>query len=108
MLFNLDRMKRLARPDIIVPPAGMVCLANVRGMQLRVTRGSVWVTQDGAGEDVSLNAGESVRITHNGRTLVNACQYAASTSVALEVPTPVGQKHVGRLRLFFSHSLKPS
>ena len=86
MLANPELVDSTEPPNIMVPPGGMVRLDNVRGMKLRVMRGSVWVTQDGSSEDVSLSAGESFCITRSGRTLVNACEYAPSTLVMLEPP----------------------
>ena len=103
MLANLDLIDCTEPPNITVPRGGMVRLDNVGGMKLRVMHGSVWVTQDGSSEDVSLSAGESFCITRSGRTLVNACEYAPLTLVMLEPPVAAIEPKVSdRLRGLFA------
>lgn len=102
MLANLDLIDCTEPPNITVPRGGMICLDNVRGMNLRVMRGLVWVTQDGGSEDVSLSAGESFCITRSGRTLVNACQYTPLTLVMLEPSVAIEPKLIERLRRLFA------
>ena len=45
---------------------------NAGGAELRAVSGIVWITQTDAAEDVFLRAGESHRILHKGRLVVEA------------------------------------
>lgn len=104
---NLNLIDCTELPAIVVPRGGMICLDDVRGMKLRVVHGSVWITQDGEIEDLSLSAGESCNITRSGRTLVNACEYAPLTSVMIE-PSVAAESTMGeRLRRLFAR-MQPS
>jgi hypothetical protein len=67
-------------------------------MTLHVVQGSVWVTQSDSFEDVSLDAGESFRLTRSGRTLVAACHDAPLTLVTLERHVAVALTWGERLR----------
>jgi quercetin dioxygenase-like cupin family protein len=46
-------------------------------------QGEVWITQEHEGTDVVLEAGESFRLTLNGRTMVQAL---SASRVAVEAP----------------------
>ena len=47
-------------------------LNDVAGATLRVTRGSVWITQEADTRDVVLGAGESFTVERDGLTIVEA------------------------------------
>ena len=49
-----------------------VSLPNVRGTTLRVTRGSVWITQENDTHDIVLRAGDSWTVDKNGLTILEA------------------------------------
>lgn len=47
-------------------------LPNMRGATLRVTRGTVWITQQDDTRDIVLRAGDSWAVERNGLTIVEA------------------------------------
>jgi hypothetical protein len=78
---------QLAALDSIGIARGKVAgLQDARGTLLRVETGIVWITQDGANEDVCLSAGESFHIGRDGLTLVSALGRSAMALVSLETP----------------------
>lgn len=60
-------------------------LHDVRGMMLRVTRGALWITQEGDPRDLVLRTGDTWVVERNGLTIVEA---QADTTVC------VGGRHV--------------
>ena len=50
----------------------VVRLPDVRGATLRVTRGTLWITQEGDPQDVVLRAGDTWAVERNGLTVVEA------------------------------------
>jgi len=61
-------------PGTIVELDGreVVTLPDVRSATLRVTRGTLWITQEGDPQDVVLRAGDSWAVKRNGLTVVEA------------------------------------
>lgn len=53
-----------------------VPLTDLRGTTLRVTRGTLWITQQNDTQDIVLRAGDNWTIERNGLTLVEAQQDA--------------------------------
>jgi hypothetical protein len=53
-----------------------VPLTDMRGVTLRVTRGTLWVTQEHDTQDIVLRPGDNWAIERNGTTLVQAQQDA--------------------------------
>ncbi|MEP7328700.1 MAG: DUF2917 domain-containing protein [Betaproteobacteria bacterium] len=51
-------------------------LDNACGTPLRVTRGTLWVTQEASYEDVILHAGDQWTIERQGRTVIQAHEEA--------------------------------
>jgi hypothetical protein len=49
-----------------------VTLPNVRGTTLRITRGSLWITQENDTQDIVLRAGDTWVVEKNGLTIVEA------------------------------------
>lgn len=47
-------------------------LPDVRGATLRVTRGTVWITQQDDTQDIVLRAGDTWTVEHDGLTLLEA------------------------------------
>ncbi len=47
-------------------------LPDVRGTTLRVTRGTVWITQENDTQDIVLRAGDNWVVERNGLTIVEA------------------------------------
>jgi hypothetical protein len=50
----------------------VVTLPDARGATLRVTRGTLWITQEGDPQDVVLRAGDSWLVERNGLVVVEA------------------------------------
>jgi len=50
----------------------VVTLPDVRSAMLRVTRGTLWITQEGDPQDVVLRAGDSWEVERNGLMVVEA------------------------------------
>jgi hypothetical protein len=48
-------------------------IENARGKQVRVERGTLWITQDGDTNDVVLESGQTFRFDRDGLALVSAC-----------------------------------
>jgi hypothetical protein len=74
--------------SIGVPRGSVVKVHDGRGMRMCVVNGMVWVTQSGSAGDVFLDAGECLRIEHDGLTLVSTCGRAPFALVTLESHTP--------------------
>jgi len=49
-----------------------VSLPNMRGTTLRITRGSVWITQENDTQDIVLRAGDTWVVEKNGLTILEA------------------------------------
>jgi hypothetical protein len=92
---NSDRIfgSRMEQASAVIAARGMATFQDIRGVQLRVVRGSVWITQSGSVEDVCLGAGESFRITRDGLTIV--CAGNASPSVMLMLEPPLSAPAIG-------------
>lgn len=50
----------------------VLSLRDAAGARLRCTRGSLWLTQEGGGQDIVLAPGECFTVEHDGLTLVSA------------------------------------
>jgi len=50
----------------------VLSLRDAAGARLRCTRGSLWLTQEGGGQDIVLAPGECFTIERDGLTLVSA------------------------------------
>ena len=57
---------------VTVPPREGITLAHVRGATLRVTRGTLWLTEENNRNDVVLRAGDNWLVESNGDTVVEA------------------------------------
>ena len=61
----------------------MVRIEDGRGMLVRVTSGSVWITEEGDPRDRFVSAGGRFRVVSNGVTLVSAL---SRSTIALSSP----------------------
>jgi Protein of unknown function (DUF2917) len=52
----------------------VLSLRDAAGARLRCTRGSLWLTQEGGGQDIVLTPGECFTVEHDGLTLVSALE----------------------------------
>lgn len=50
----------------------VLSLRDAAGVRLRCTRGSLWLTQEGGGQDIVLEPGECFTVERDGLTLVSA------------------------------------
>jgi hypothetical protein len=64
LLRNRYRRQSVAREAITLP--------NIRGATLRVTRGTLWLTEERARDDVVLRPGDNWLVESNGNTVVEA------------------------------------
>jgi hypothetical protein len=53
-------------------PRETVTLPDVRGATLRLTRGTVWITQENDTQDIVLRTGDSWTVERDGLTIVEA------------------------------------
>jgi hypothetical protein len=86
-----------ARAAMVLNRGTLMRIENGRGRELRVTYGSVWVTQHGSPEDVFLDAGASFRIDRDGLTLVMSYGHTFAL-LTLERPVPVSPAPYERMR----------
>ena len=63
----------------------VVRLDNVRGVQVRVKQGALWITMQGDPRDVFLERGGSFRIDRDGTTVLQAAATAGLTTIALSM-----------------------
>ena len=49
-----------------------IALPNIRGATLRVTKGTLWLTEERARDDIVLRAGDNWLVESNGNTVVEA------------------------------------
>jgi hypothetical protein len=74
-----------------------VPLQDVRGMTLRVTRGTVWITQENDTRDIVLRTGDNWVVEKDGLTLVEAQRDATLCALGREVgPQRTALPHLGR------------
>lgn len=62
---------------------GFLPVHDGAGARVVCLHGELWVTEEQAGEDVVLRAGDSFRLARNGRTVVQAL---SASRVAVEAP----------------------
>jgi hypothetical protein len=79
------------KPGTIIDLAAResVPLPDMRGVTLRVTRGTVWVTQENDTQDIVLRAGDNWVVERNGLTLVEAQQDATVCALGRNLETRV-------------------
>lgn len=68
-------------------------LDNARGTPLRVTSGTVWITQERSYDDVILTSGERWVVERAGRTVIQAQDHAR---VCIAVPVPAWRRVLRR------------
>ena len=61
---------------VALAPRELIRLDDARGTSLRVTRGTLWITQDQDSRDIVLSAGDTWTVERDGLTLVEAQQDA--------------------------------
>ena len=63
-------------PVLALEPGQVVTLDDAAGTRIVARSGIVWVTEEGDRDDHIVAAGETLVVTHAGRTLVQALQPA--------------------------------
>ena len=61
-------------PVLALEPGQVVTLDDAAGVRIRAKEGIVWVTYEGSVRDMIVGPGETLVITRNGRTVVQALQ----------------------------------
>jgi len=69
----------LERPTLSLDAGQVVALDDAEGSRISARLGTVWVTFEGSIKDVILGPGESIIVTRNGRTLVQALRQSFVT-----------------------------
>jgi len=69
----------LEQPTLALDAGEVVTLDDASGSRISARLGSVWVTFEGSIKDVILGPGESVIVTRNGRTVVQALRQSFVT-----------------------------
>ncbi|MDE2208421.1 MAG: DUF2917 domain-containing protein [Betaproteobacteria bacterium] len=66
-----------------------VTLADIRGATLRVTRGTLWLTQQRDRRDIVLQVGDRWAVEHDGDTVVEALGDTCFSMVAPHAAAPI-------------------
>ena len=61
-------------PVLALEPGQVLTLDDAAGVRIRATEGTVWVTYEDSLRDLIVGPGETLVITRNGRTVVQALQ----------------------------------
>ena len=69
----------LEQPTLALDAGEVVTLDDASGSRISARLGSVWVTFEGSTRDVILGPGESVIVTRDGRTVVQALRQSFVT-----------------------------
>ncbi len=83
----MDRHEYVVQGNLDLVRGNMVRIEDGRGMMVRVTSGSVWITEEGDPRDRFVTAGRYVRIVSSGVTLLSAI---SRSSIALSSPYEQG------------------
>ena len=66
----------LDAPVLALEAGQVVTLDDAAGTRILARSGTVWVTEEGDRDDHIVSTGETLVVSHNGRTLVQALQPA--------------------------------
>jgi hypothetical protein len=64
----------IEHPVLALEPGQVVTLDDAAGVRIRAKEGTVWVTYEDSLRDLIVGPGETLVITRNGRTVVQALQ----------------------------------
>jgi hypothetical protein len=85
-----------------LPRDGVVVLREATGARVVCVTGALWLTQEGREEDVVLAAGESLRVSNGGVTVVTGLR---GSEVLVVQPRASGREVLRRLRALIPGSL---
>ena len=77
----MERHEYAGQGNLDLARGHLVRIEDGRGLQVRVTRGSVWITEEGDTRDRFVSAGGRFRVESRGLTLVSAL---SRSTIALE------------------------
>lgn len=66
-------------------------LADIRGVTIRVNRGTLWITQENDTQDIVLRAGDTWRVERAGQTIVEAQSAATLWASGPGIERALGQ-----------------
>jgi len=85
--FQHGTLVELAARDVVTLP-------DLRSATLRVTRGTLWITQEDDPQEVVLRAGDNWVVERNGLTVVEAQDDAIFCVVGRHLETPIATRGV--------------
>ena len=77
---------------IDLAPRETVTLPDVRGATLRITRGTVWITQENDTRDTVLRPGDTWTVERNGLTILEAQSDVSLCVVGRRIETLLAQR----------------
>jgi hypothetical protein len=83
-----------------------VSLPNMRGTPLRITRGSVWITQENDTQDIVLRAGDTWVVEKNGLTILEAQEDTTFCALGRRLDTWVVPQAAGRVPSGFASRVR--
>jgi hypothetical protein len=94
--FQHSTIVELAARDVVTLP-------DLRSATLRVTRGTLWITQEDDPQDVVLRAGDNWAVERNGLTVVEAQENAIFCITGRRLDTPLATRR-GSARLSWTRA----
>jgi hypothetical protein len=79
----MERHEYVVQGNLDLVRGNLVRIEDGRGMLVRVTRGSVWITEEGDQRDRLVGPGGQFRVVSSGVTLISA---VSRSSIALSSP----------------------
>jgi hypothetical protein len=79
----MERHEYVVQGNLDLASGNLVRIEDGRGMLVRVTRGSVWITEEGDQRDRLVGPGGQFRVVSSGVTLISA---VSRSSIALSSP----------------------
>ena len=79
----MERHEYVVQGNLDLASGSLVRIEDGRGMLVRVTRGSVWITEEGDQRDRLVGPGGQFRVVSSGVTLISA---VSRSSIALSSP----------------------
>lgn len=84
-------MNEAIRHALRLPQGNLLRIDEGKGLLVSVTRGEVWLTEEGELRDIVLRGGDSFRLERDGRSLIYAfepAELALSAPRSREYPEP--------------------
>ena len=81
-----------------------VSLTGTVGCEVRCMDGEIWITEENGGEDISLKPGDSFRLTHPGKTIIESVGGVGAARCRL-YPAELSHSLLARTMQKIRHSL---